>query len=113
MDGWRDEGEREKIRDQGREEAGGGGQHPLLKGLKDIKSFWESDCIECTENGYMVKLMKVPMVWLRTHLQILERAGFISGTLSGSAMQVINMTGQGDVLPQHSCLASSIFPAPI
>lgn len=29
-DGWR-EGEKE------------GGVHPLLKGLKDIKSFWESD----------------------------------------------------------------------
>lgn len=47
------------------------------------------------------------------HLPNLERAGFICGTLSASAMQVINMTEQGDILPQHSCQASSIFPPPI
>lgn len=41
MDGERDEGEREKIRGGERERAGGG-LHPLLKGLKDMKSFWES-----------------------------------------------------------------------
>lgn len=44
-EGWMDRGGSEKTRDQGME--GGrereGGLHPLLKGLKDIKSFWESD----------------------------------------------------------------------
>lgn len=78
-----------------------------------MRSFWESDYIECTENGFVAKLTEALMVWLCTYLQILERAGFISGTLSGSAMQVINMAGQGDVLPQHSCLAPSLFPVPI
>lgn len=44
-----DRGEREKMRDQGmdgwrgREREKERGLHPLLKGLKDIKSFWESD----------------------------------------------------------------------
>lgn len=40
------------------------------------------------------------------HLPNLESAGFICGTLSASAMQVINMTEQGDVLGQHSCQTS-------
>lgn len=38
-----DGGEREETRDQGTDGGREGGVHPLLKGLKDIKSFWESD----------------------------------------------------------------------
>ncbi len=47
-DGWIGGKERnERSRDGCRERRGG--QHPLLKGLKDIKSFWESDYSMQTE----------------------------------------------------------------
>lgn len=44
-DGWI-EGKEKGMRDRGMDgwkERKGGRVHPLLKGLKDIKSFWESD----------------------------------------------------------------------
>lgn len=81
-DGWIEE----KIRDQGRESKGG--LHLLLKGLKDIKSFWESD--------YSIQRKKLKLCCIDgmvcSYLPNLERAGFICVTLSASAMQVINMT---------------------
>lgn len=47
-----DREEREKTRDQGMDgwRQREGGLHPLLKGLKDIKSFWESDYSMQREN---------------------------------------------------------------
>lgn len=86
--------------------------HPLLKGLKDIKSFWESDH-SMQRKACIVKLLYKHWWHVFTHLLNLERAGFICGTLSALAMQVINTTKQGDVLPQHSCQASLIFSSPI
>lgn len=39
-EGWMDRGEKGENKGSRERE---GGLHPLLKGLKDIKSFWESD----------------------------------------------------------------------
>lgn len=44
-----------------------------------------------------------------SYLPNLERAGFICGTSNASAMQVINITEEGDTLVQRSCLASVFF----
>lgn len=112
MDGWI-EGEEKKWGMEGGKEWGRGTAH--TEGTQGHKSFWESDYSMQRE---MLALWSHCTNWWHffpffAHLPNLERAGFICGTLSASAMQVINMTEQGDILSQRSCQTSLILSPPL
>lgn len=113
---WKYTKEKEEIKsqgmDSGRRERKESGVQPSLKQLKDIKTFWESDHKHAVRKASIVRPLQSLIVFFAL-LTNLEKGGFIFYTLGVPTKQVINVTKQGDVLPQHSCQASLMLSVPI